>query len=67
MPYTIFNQAVIPVSATIDQRDEILMDAGDLASDQDQGTFILDGHGKPVFAIVPVEFAERALTQERLL
>jgi hypothetical protein len=43
---------------------EIYENAGVLASDQDQVTFITDSEGKRVFAIVPVEFAEHALDRE---
>jgi hypothetical protein len=38
-----------------------LMDAIDLASDQDQMTWLIDGEGKRIAAIVPVESAETAL------
>lgn len=45
---------------------EKLRDAADLASDQDQGTFFTNERGKRIFAIVPVEFAERALARDAL-
>jgi hypothetical protein len=49
-----------------EDREGVLMEAGDPASDQDQITFITDAAGKRLFAVVPVEFAERALSREML-
>jgi hypothetical protein len=66
MPYTTVNEAQVTNGDEAKDVYDTLMNALDLASDQDQVTFITDERGKRIAAVVPVEFAERALARESL-
>ena len=60
------NEMQLAPEYTAEDREGVLMDAGDLASDHDQVTFITGPDGKRLFAVVPVEFAEHTLEREAL-
>lgn len=66
MPYTTVNEARVDLNTDGDPEcgEGVLVDAVDAASDQDRITFLTDGGGKRIAAVVPVEFAERALSLE---
>jgi hypothetical protein len=64
MSFTNVNEVAVTDDDTEPVILETLRDAADLASDQDQVTFVTDGRGKRLFAVVPVEFAQRALDAE---
>jgi hypothetical protein len=66
MPYTTVNEQYVDLGTDGDPEcgESVLADAVDLASDQGQVTFLLDERGRRIAAVVPVEFAERALALE---
>lgn len=64
MAFTNVNEVTVTDDDTEPVILETLRDAADLASDQDQVTFVTDARGKRLFAVVPVEFAQRGLDAE---